>query len=266
MDEQRVSRLFHDAVSDLPPASFGHAEVVTASRRITAVRRTTFLGGAMLGVGVLAGTLVAGGLLDASRLPGRTSSAEQPDAPVVGPGAVDTFSSPPADQSDRAESAPGGRETPGGWDTGGWDTRGQDSCGPVDAELAGELIILLAERGTPAVGPAREVFGAGASRSCPAGSRAAAVPVAGGILYIVLVPQADLFPPGETATPDGTRGYTVTLDSGPPAAGTPATGTPSGGAPAGGQLAVVLMPAVPGQPGPLADDVPELAREMAARR
>ncbi|MFN2494671.1 MAG: hypothetical protein ABR608_02010 [Pseudonocardiaceae bacterium] len=235
MDEQRLSQLFRDAVGDLPPASFGLDEVVTASRRATAVRRNVFLGGALLSVGVLAGTLVASGLVGGSQLPGETSSAGQAapeiDAPGPEPG-THPLNVPPGGAQPAPRADPAGAE--------------RGSCGPVDHELAGELTALLADHGAPASGPADEVPRQGTAQPCPPGSRAAAVPVPGGTLYVVLVPQGDLFDPVETAAPDGTRRYAVTLND--------------------GQLAVVSVPAGPGQPAPLADEVPELAKELASRR
>lgn len=236
MDEQRLGQLFRDAVVDLPPASFGSAEVMAASRRATAVRRTAIFGGTVLGVGLLAGTLVVSGLLDGSRLSSRTSTAEQAapqsDAPAAQPGLMQTFMAPPEDQelAPRSDSADGA----------------QSSCGPADHELAGALTTLLADRGTPASGPASEVSPARAAQLCPAGSRAVAVPVPGGTLYVVVVGRSDLFHPGEQTFPDGTHSDAVTRQ--------------------GGQLVVILVPAVPGQPPPLAADVPELAEDLAASR
>jgi hypothetical protein len=233
VDEQRLGQLFRDAVGDPPAASFGLAEVVAASRRATAVRRNAVLGGALLSVGALAGILVAGGLVGGDQLRDQSSSAGQAAPELAAPAAEPhTLSLPPQEQqpAPRADSASAER----------------GSCGPVDLELAGELTILLADRGTPASGPAGEVPRGGTMQSCPAGSRAAAVPVPGGTLYVVLVPQADPVAAVDIADPDGTRRYTVPLE--------------------GGGLAVVSVPAIPGQPAPLAADVPLLARELAAHR
>lgn len=111
---------------------------------------------------------------------------------------------------------------------------------------------LLANRGTVASGPAGEL-----PEACPAGSRAAAVPITGGVLYVLLVPSVQQVPQErvgaaapdaaapDVATRDGARGYSVTLDG-------------------GRKLAVISMPGTPGQPAPLADEVPDLARELAA--
>ena len=235
MDEQRLDQLFRDAVGDLPPASFGLDEVVAASRHATAVRRNMVLGGGLLSVGVLAGALVAGGL-GVSQLPGPDSNAGQGaseiDAPAAEHGPMRTLSVPPGGEQPTARSDAAGGE--------------RGSCGPVDHELAAELVAVLADHGTPASGPAGEAPREGLAQPCPAGSRAAAVPVRGGTLYVMLVPQASLFESVQTDAPYGTRRYTVTVN--------------------GGQLAVVSVPAVSGQPAPLAEDVPTLATELAARR
>lgn len=65
-DDERLAAVFRDAVADaVPPASFDHADVVRASRRVTARRRSALAGGALAvlavtGVGV-AGTLPGSG-------------------------------------------------------------------------------------------------------------------------------------------------------------------------------------------------------------
>jgi hypothetical protein len=233
VEEHRLGQLFRDAVGDPPPASFGLDEVLAVSRRATAMRRNAFLGGALLSVGVLAGILVAGDLGGGGQPQDQGSSAAAPeiDAKATEPGTLHPLSASPGEEpTARADAAAG---VPG-------------SCGPVDHELAAELTALLAERGTPASGPAGEVPREGTAQPCPSGSRAAAVPVSGGTLYIVLVPQSNLFEAVETAAPDGTRRYAVALN--------------------GGQLAVVSVPAAPGQPAPLAEDVSALAKELASRR
>ena len=217
MDEQRLGQVFRDAVAEPPPASFGHDDVVAASRRATARRRGmlaggTLLGVAVLGVGVLAGGLVAGDPALHNDTPGSAAAAPSGQA-----------------ESDALSALDAPR------------------CGPIDPELAADLTALLANRGTVAAGPAGEV-----PEPCPAGSRAVAVPVTGGVLYVLLVPSIQQVPQEragaaapDAATRDGARGYSVTLDG-------------------GRKLAVVSMPGTPGQPAPLADEVPELARELAA--
>jgi hypothetical protein len=71
------------------------------------------------------------------------------------------------------------------------------------------------------------------------------LPVTGGVLYALLVPQGVPEPVG-TATPDGTRSFSVMLQD-------------------GCTLAVISTPGAPGQPAPLADELPDLARDLALR-
>lgn len=200
MDEQRLGQAFRDAVEELPPASFGPDDVVAASRRATARRRSMLAGSTLLGVAVLAGGLVGGG----QGLPTAGNTAPAPSSREADPGTLSTL--------DAAR------------------------CGPIDAELVTDLTALLANRGRVASGPASEV-----PERCPAGSRAAAVPVTGGVLYVLLVEPE----PAEIARPDGGRVYSVTLED-------------------GRKLTVISMPGAPGQPPPLADEIPDLARELAA--
>ncbi|HKR52615.1 MAG TPA: hypothetical protein VJT72_24155 [Pseudonocardiaceae bacterium] len=203
MDEQLLRQVFRDAAEEPPPpASFGSDEVVAASRHATARRRGLLGSATLLGVAVLAGGLLAGG--PALRDDTAGPAATAPGVPL---------------KSDelRALDAP--------------------HCGPVDAELAANLTALLTNRGRMVSGPAGEV-----PEPCPQpGSRAAAVPVPGGVLAALLVP------PGEPelrqlARPDG---YSVTLAD-------------------GRTLTVSSMPGAPGQPAPLVDELPDLARELAA--
>ncbi len=208
MDEQRLGQAFRDAAEELPPASFGHDDVVAASRRATTRRRGMLAGGTLLGVAVVAGGLVAGGLV-----------AGDQDLPTAADAAL----------------APGGREA----DAGKLSTLDAPRCGPIDAELVADLTAVLAHRGSAVSGPASAV-----PEPCPAGSRAAAVPVTGGVLYVLLVPLVEP-EPAQLARPDGARVYSVTLAD-------------------GRTLAVLSMPETPGQPAPLADEVPDLARELAA--
>ncbi len=218
MDEQRLGQTFRDAVEELPPASFGHDDVVDASRRATTRRRSMLAGSTLLGVAVLAGGLVAGGLV-----------AGDQELPTAGNAAL----------------APGGRES----DPGTLSTLDAPRCGPIDAELVTDLKAVLGNRGRVASGPASEV-----PEQCPAGSRAAAVPVTGGVLYVLLVPRveperaAPAAPDAvgqDASSPEGARSHSVTLDD-------------------GRTLTMISTPGTPGQPAPLADEVPDLARELAA--
>lgn len=222
MDEQRLGALFRYAVGDPPPASFGRADVVAASRRATARRRNALAGAALFGVAVLGGGLTVGGHL----LQGQSSTVGQapPEADVAAadPGPPRTLGAPPG----AAASGAGSAESE------------QTRCGPLDDELAAQLSALLTDRGAAIAGPPSEVPG-----PCPEGSRAAAVPVSGGMLYLVVVPHGW---PVEVVRPEGAREHAL---------------TPGGGR----ELVVISVPAAPEQPAPLADDVPELAKKLAGR-
>ncbi len=209
MDKQRLGQAFRDAVQELPPASFEHGDVVAASRRATARRRGMFAGGTLLGVAVLVGGLVAGELV--------------------------TDGLPTAEN---AAPAPGDRAG----DSSTLHTLDAARCGPIDTELVADLAAVLANRGSVASGPASEV-----PEQCPAGSRAAAVPVPGGVLQVLLFPQSVWPEPVQLSTPDGSRSHVLTVNG-------------------GRQLMVISTPSTPGQPPPLADEVPDLARELAARQ
>lgn len=212
MDEQRLNVLFRDAVGDPPPPAFGSADVVAASRRATARQRTALAAGTLLGVAILAGGLLVGGHLmqDPSSTAGRSPS--QAATAAADPGLPRTLSSPPTAE------------------------REQTRCGPVDDELAAQLRSLLVDRGASISGPPSEAAG-----PCPAGSRAAAVPVAGGTFTILVIPPGS---PLDPTGPDGAREQVLTRNG-------------------GRALVVISTPGFPGQPGPLADQVPALARELA---
>src|SRR5687768_12167412 len=96
MDEKRLTEAFRAAVPDesVPPASFDHADVVRASRRVTARRRAALAGG---GLAVLAVVGIGVAVLPASVGDGGSPSA----APAVAPQA------PPAAAPQSADGAPG---------------------------------------------------------------------------------------------------------------------------------------------------------------
>lgn len=232
MDEQGLAELFREAVSDPPPASFGRAEVVAASHRATARRRGVLTGGTLLGVAMLTGGLLTGGVFGGSQTHQGENSAAGPATPqtapdVAGPGRPHTLGTPP-----RAETP-----TPR---TGAADGE-QARCGPFDDALATGVTTVLAERGDAVAGPAGEV-----PWPCPIGSRSAAVPVAGGTLYVVVIPRATHPERSDVVAPDGRHEHVLMLGS-------------------GRALVLVSMPATPGQQAPLGDDVPKLAEELAKR-
>lgn len=99
-DDERLAELFRTAASDAaaPPPRFDHADVVAASRRITARRRTALVGGL--------GVLAAVGVVGALSLPGGPADREQATsaaAPMVAP--------EDGRRSGAAQEAPGGQES-----------------------------------------------------------------------------------------------------------------------------------------------------------
>lgn len=235
MDEQRLSELFRDAAGNAPPASFGRDEVVAGSRRATARFRTRIAGGSLLGVALLAGGGLAVGQLGSSTGgDGATVAAE--NAP------------PPGDRAAEPENgtpllAPGG-DVPGppggGLPGSGQDTDTEATCGPADMQLADELTAILSARSAAPAGPAGAV-----PLTCGPGTRAAAVPVPGGQLYVLLAPRVTS-PVGTEIDGPGGEGYRL------PAA-------------SGGELTVFSVPPTPALPAPLAVEVPDIATELAAQ-
>lgn len=228
MDEQRLGELFREAVGEPPPASFGRAEVVAASHRATARRRGVFAGCTLLGVAMLTGALLSSGVVGGSQAQQGENSAAGHTPQQTGPGMPHTLGTPP-----RAETP-----TPR---AGGGAEGQQARCGPFDDALVTRVTAVLAERGDAVAGPAGEVPG-----PCPIGSRAAAVPVPGGTLYVLVIPRAAQPEQIDVVRPDGRREHVQML----------------GG---GRALVLVSMPATPGQQAPLDDDVPQLAEELAKR-
>lgn len=188
MDEQRLSELFRTAAGDPPPASFGTEDVVHASRRATARRRSALAGGSLLGIAVLAGGVLLGG--QAPR-----PVPEAPAAPAtsgVSPDGVTPFLAPP----------------------------GAATTCPFDGRLAAELAAVLDGEGAAVPIP----------EPCRPGTRGAALPVAGGTVYVLL---------GPGPTPSGQGIASVPAD--------------------GGRLAVVAAPPS------LVGDLDALAQAVAAR-
>jgi len=190
VDETRLNQLFRDAVGRPPAASFDTGDVVGASRRVAARRRSALTGGSLLGVAVLTGGVLLGG--DVLRPAPENPSAASRPAPEAGdrmltPELMTPFLAPP-----------GAAEAVG--------------CAAVDAELAAALATALGTAG-PAV-PLPE--------TCPPGTRAAGLPVPGGTVYALLGPTA----PGPGAASLPVDGGVLTVVSVPadPAAAPPPVG------------------------------------------
>lgn len=229
MDEQQWTGLFREAVGEPPPASFGRDEVVAASRRGTARRRGVVVAGTLFGLGMLAVGLLAGGVLERIQAETTTAGPVPPGADTrVVPGMPHPLGTAPGSAT----------ATPRAGVSGG---TGQSPCVPTDDVLATQVRTVLAERGSAVAGSPGEVPG-----PCPAGARAAAVPVPGGTLYVLVVPQVEPPEQVDVVWPDGRREHALMLEG-------------------GRGLVVISVPAVPGQPNALNDEVPELAEALAER-
>jgi hypothetical protein len=224
VDEQRLAELFRTAAGDAPPPSFGTDEVIAASRRATARRRSALAGGTLLGVAVLAGGVVTVGQLLPENAPPAAQAA--PRAGAASPSDARPFALP-------APAVPEPRSLPG--------HGGLLGCGSIDRQLAAQVTPMLAARQIEQAGSVTQV-----PEPCPQGSRSVAIPVTGGTLFVMVVPEAGQSEPVEINRPDGARGYAVALDG-------------------GRGLAVISMPSAQGQQAPYAVQLPDLARELAGR-
>lgn len=230
MDERELSKLFRDAAGHTPPASFDDDDVRSASRRVTARRRSALAGGSLLGVAVLGGGVLLGGQL---LQPAAPEGPARPPPGVASAPAPEPGGRTPMPQPLSTLDAPGSE---------GGATTGLGTCGPADPVLGAELVDALADRGTTPAGPTLAL-----AEACPEGSRAAGVPVTGGTVYLVVSPAVAGTGEGGSVRPDGARSYTVAA------------------ADDGELVSVLSMPAAPQQPAPLGEDVDELARELVAQ-
>ncbi|MDA3629876.1 hypothetical protein [Saccharopolyspora oryzae] len=170
MDESKLEELFRDSVQSVPPASFDEHDVARASRRITARRRMTAVGGTVVAAGVLAGGVA---LVVPSEQKTVTSQA-QPEV-----------ASPRSDDGPSVMSTRGGR------------------CGP-DAQLAAAVTKELPEAAAtaPVATPSCPSGAKVASFVLNEG------PAAGNVTVIVspvgTVPP-DQAAPGDTRRPDGSE-------------------------------------------------------------
>lgn len=118
MDEQRLAEALRGAATDAPPPSFGHADVVQASRRITARRRSALAGGAMAvlilaGVGVAAAQVgtpsgeatSAAAPAEAARAPDADAAPAAPSAGALAAPAPQAAPAPPSPTGPSSDSA-----------------------------------------------------------------------------------------------------------------------------------------------------------------
>ncbi|HEX3789226.1 MAG TPA: hypothetical protein VHW44_15290 [Pseudonocardiaceae bacterium] len=202
MDDQTLAELFRAAAADPPPATFDEQDVLHASRRITARRRSLLAGGSAFGGLVLVVGLVIG-LGDFGHTNGETSASAgsaavvsgtgtfAPDAPgqANGPGRV----GPMVPNEQMTQDFPVTTPMQGGGPTGGAGKTGSalSGCGPTDGQLAvalaGELPSVGAENAAGSVPVAQA--------NCPAGARAAGFQVhqgsAAGLVGAVLLPAGE---------------------------------------------------------------------------
>lgn len=210
MDEQRLTDALRGAVGDPPPPSFDHADVLRASRRITARRRTALAGGAMA-VLVLAGVGVA------AALPGQGDpvatpalAAPAPQAPEVAGGAAEQAAPGAADAAPPAgtPAAPGADARSAAAPLGPGDPA--TCANPQDPALRA-----IVEQVLPEVVGAPE---APTTRECrPGGERGVAVELGRGVLSVTYLPPGVVvdLAPGAVSAPTASAGTVVVAFSGP---------------------------------------------------
>lgn len=217
MDEQRLADALRGAAEETPAPSFDHADVVRASRRITARRRSALAGGAMA-------VLVAAGVGFVA-LPGggsggpASSAAPALGAPEPAPGAeAGARADAPAD----ADAAPAPRQQAPGPPAAAR-SAAPPPLGPGDpatcANRQDPVLRAIVEEVLPEVVGAPE---APTTMECrPGGERGVAVEVSGGVLSVEYLPPGT--PPrggadGPSSTAPTASGGTVTVSYGPGAA------------------------------------------------
>ena len=198
-DEGKLAALFRDAASDgtAPPPGFDHSDVVAASRRITARRRSALAGGA-LALLVVAGVGVAGVVVTRESPTTAASAPDVASAPEAAP--------PPGaarENADAAGSAP---------------LAGVPPLGPGDpsacANRQDPALRALVEQVLP------EVVGApvaATTTECrPGGERGVSVEVDGGLLVVQYLPPGTAVSLVEGAVSEPTAsGGTVVVYSAP---------------------------------------------------
>lgn len=196
-DDDRLAELFRTAASDAgaPSPGFDHGEVVAASRRITARRRTALTGA--LGVVAVIGISVA------VVLPERSFDATAA-APAVAPDSAQRAEAGSPAAADQA-AAPAPPLGPG-----------LTPC----ADQQDPALRALVEQALPEVAGARPAATTDECRQ--AGERGVSVEVGGGVLTVrYLAPGvAATAPPGAAAAPTASGG-TVIVSSGPGRSGGP---------------------------------------------
>ncbi|HEU5474049.1 MAG TPA: hypothetical protein VFV67_25675 [Actinophytocola sp.] len=246
MDERKLSELFNAAVPDAPPPSFDDRDIAAASNRQRA-RQRALLGGSALGVAILAGVSALAMALwtTAGTESGTAANAGAPAPAVAGPtgnaGAApnevpqeDASHQSASDKSFPVETSKQGDESAGNAGPSG-------PCEKADPELAAALAGEL--RAADSFLTATELP---ATVLCPAGGRAAAARVSGGVVSVVVWPRdSRLSTPLSRSAAGAREGMAPTAS--------------------GGTVLMVSEPD-PGSSGaPLADRLDAIARRLATK-
>ena len=240
MDDHELETMFAAAPGEAPPATFSASQVVAASKRAQARRRSAIaltcscLVVVLGGFGVFAAVSNLGG-------PAPTAATSAGDARISGQSGVPKQPLGTQERPPNTGDAPGfPPQSPmqGGDETGKDGPRAESAsgCDKVDRELA---TALAGEFPVPV-----SVDSASPSHLCPTGSRSAGFPVAGGFLSITLAP------PGVAVQPAGQ----------PP--GTKISEQPAAG---GGTIWLLSIPQAGSTVAPFANDIDRAARAVAAR-
>ncbi len=261
MDERQLAELFRDAADGGPSAGFGHSDVLAASRRATARRRMAMATGSALGIVVLVGGIVVGGgyLRDTgggADSAATAGSAQEQSAPQVledqqgrssQPGELAVPPSASADTDVPGETreqgpASSGKVVP--W-PGLRDDVARAGCGPVDRELADALRGEFPATTGSTLTTRGDAFPV--PDGCPDAARAAALPVDGGSLYVVLAPvRGDGPTEMYFGREDGALGFSVYTTK-------------------GDVLVLLAVPEVDGGEPPHAADLEPVATSLATR-
>jgi len=225
MDEQRLADALREAVGPTPPPSFGYADVVRASARITARRRCALAGGALA-------LLVVAGVGMATGLPvGRPTGPAPPAATAPAPpaaAAAPPLAAPAPQQPEsagRAEQQAAPRASAPQADGPSPPAAGSQlgaPLGPGDpstcADQQDRRLRRLVEQVLPEVVGAAQ---ASTTRECrPGGERAVAVELGRGVLGVRYLPPGGwpatgpAVGPGTASAPTASGGTVVVAFSG----------------------------------------------------
>jgi hypothetical protein len=239
MDDRELETMFADAPGELPPATFSASQVIAASKRAQARRRSAIAVTCSFVVVVLGGFGVFVTVSNPNG-PGPTAASSAGDAQVSAQSGVagQPFGTQERPPSAGDKSFPPQSPMQGGDETGKDGPRAESAsgCDKVDRELAtalaGELPVTVS------------VDGASPSHLCPTGSRSAGFPVSGGFVSITLAPP----------------GMALTLAQQPP--GTKIAEQPAAG---GGTIWLLSIPQGGATVAPFAEDIDRVAQAVAAR-